>query len=303
MGTKNNKLDKNRKKENRFDIITKELFPLLKRLVKLILNIDIDEKTFKKKSLSLNLPKFVEKRPDILFEYKNAIYHIEFQTQDEFMLDRMLIYLSLIYSTFKKIPVQVVIYLGERDLKKMKNVLKAEGINYNYKIVALKDIDGKELLKSENIEDWIIAILCKIENKKKILEKIIDRLKKLPLEKRIKYIESLLILSNLRKETKKYFEELGGIKMPLAIDPLEISYIRKWAEEAAKRLAEKLAEEKATKLAEEKAKELAEKKVREKMKNLVINMYKKGMDIDSISELTDIPKKTIKLWLKKEGLK
>jgi len=112
---------------------------------------------------------------------------------------------------------------------------------------------------------------------------------------RIKYIESLLILSNLRKETKKYFEELGGIKMPLAIDPLEISYIRKWAEEAAKQLAEKLAEEK--------AKEIAEKKVREKMKNLVINMYKKGMDIDSISELTDIPKKTIKLWLKKEGLK
>ena len=43
MGTKNNKLDKNRKKENRFDIITKELFPLLKRLVKLILNIDKDK--------------------------------------------------------------------------------------------------------------------------------------------------------------------------------------------------------------------------------------------------------------------
>ena len=99
--------------------------------------------------------------------------------------------------------------------------------------------------------------------------------------------------------------------MPLAIDPLEISYIRKWAEEAAKQLAEKLDEEKAKelvkkeakKLAKEEAKKIAEKKVKEKIKALVINMYKKGMDIDSISEITDIPKKTIKLWLKKEGLK
>ena len=298
------------KKEKKYDILTKGLFPFLRRLIKLILNIDIDEKFLKEKSLSINLPKFIEKRPDILFEYKNTIYHIEFQIQDEFMLNRMFLYSALIFSTFKKFPTQIVIYLGERDLKKMKNVLKAEGIDYNYKIVALKDIDGKELLKSENIEDWIIAILCKIENKKEILEKIINKLKSLSPTKRIRYIEALLFLSNLRKETRKYFEKFGGIKMPLAIDPLEISYIRRWAEEAAKRLAEKLAEEKAKKLAEEKAKKLveekakklAEKKVKEKIKTLVINMYKTGIDIDLISKSTNIPKRTIKLWLKKEGL-
>ena len=102
--------------------------------------------------------------------------------------------------------------------------------------------------------------------------------------------------------------------MPLAIDPLKISYIRKWAEEAAKKLAEekakklaeekakRLAEEKAEKLAEERAKKLAEKKLREKMKTLVIDMYKEGLNIDLISKLTKIPKTTIKFWLKKEGL-
>ncbi len=82
MKEKKNGLKENKtkvKREKYFNIITKELFPLLKRLIKLILNLDIDEKILKEKTLSVNLPKFIEKRPDILFEYKGVIYHIENQ--------------------------------------------------------------------------------------------------------------------------------------------------------------------------------------------------------------------------------
>ncbi len=66
MKEKKNGLKENKtkvKREKYFDIITKELFPLLKRLIKLILNLDIDEKILKEKTLSVNLPKFIEKRP------------------------------------------------------------------------------------------------------------------------------------------------------------------------------------------------------------------------------------------------
>ncbi|MBF0486693.1 MAG: hypothetical protein HQK98_00895 [Nitrospirae bacterium] len=144
------------------------------------------------------------------------LIHFEIQSRNEKdMLERMLMYIVLILKQYKKLPIQIVLYVGNESMN-MENQLEGEGVKYSYKLIDIREIDCRQLLESDIPEDIVLAILCKMENVDATIRKILDKLSVLPLKEREGYIRKLLYLSDLRKLYPKVKMEVN--KMPITID-------------------------------------------------------------------------------------
>ncbi len=79
------------------------------------------------------------------------------------MPKRMLKYASLIYESYDEFPFQMVLYVGDRDIK-ISSKIKEKNLRYNYEIRDIRDFDCSKLIESEDITDNIIAILSNIKD-------------------------------------------------------------------------------------------------------------------------------------------
>ncbi|MBF0565316.1 MAG: hypothetical protein HQK89_08740 [Nitrospirae bacterium] len=157
------------------------------------------------------------RQPDLIIETKDGtIIHIEIQsTNDGTMLSRMYIYSAFIYYKFKKLPVQVVLYVGNKPMR-MANRISDGHIPFFYNLVNIKDIDCKELLSGTKPEDSVLSILCKTQDIDGTIKRILDNLSVLPQRQREDYIKKLLILSDLRNLSGKIKKEVK--KMPITMN-------------------------------------------------------------------------------------
>ena len=173
-----------------------------------------------KKLLNSSFPSVKEREADFLVELEDGeIFHLEIQsTNDNNMPRRMLFYALLIEESYKKFPIQAVLYVGD-EKNNIKPFLKRKNLNYKYEVFDIKSIDCKILIESESIEDNILSILCNIENETNLLKKITSKLLNLPEKKRADYLRKLFTLSRLRPKIFKKLENyLKEIKMPIVID-------------------------------------------------------------------------------------
>ena len=124
------------------------------------------------KLLDPTFPKTEERRADFVVELDNGdIFHLEVQTkEDKDMPLRMLKYAVLIKELYNKFPKQMVLYLSEKEIKD--KPIEIENLKYNYSIKYIKDIDCQELIQSSDINDNILAVLCKIEDFDKFIYKL-----------------------------------------------------------------------------------------------------------------------------------
>jgi len=221
--------------------------------------------------LDVKLPKLFEREADLVFEYLGDIFHLEIQSvEDPKMPLRMLFYFALILENFGKVPHQVVLYVGEKPLKRMKEKLQLPNLDFRYKLVDLNAVDCSLLLKSSKPSDWILASLCRMEDERTTLREIIRKISMLPPEKRQTYLNMLLHLAGLRpKRLNILTKEVE--KMPITIDLEKDFFYLKGMEKARKEAA--------------------------------IKLYKKlHLTIEEIAATLEIPVEKIKAWLKEEGL-
>jgi len=258
-----------------YDLSLKGLFkdpPV--NLLKLILGVEIDPK--KVKFLDVKLPKLVEREADLLMEYEGQIYHIEFQsTDDPRMALRMFYYHYLILEKHNKFPIQVVIYVGEKPIRRMKNKLTNPFLYFVYKIVDLKEVDCKSLIESSQPSDWVIAVLCRMDNEIEQLRRILQKIANLPNpNQRRRYLEYLTNLLGLRKYRLNLLKEEVE-KMPITFDVREHPLFKEGIEVGL----------------ELKAKQDA------------INLYKKlKLTPKQIGEILEIDPQKVERWLKEENL-
>ncbi|KJU83020.1 hypothetical protein MBAV_004786, partial [Candidatus Magnetobacterium bavaricum] len=84
----------------------------------------------------------------------------------------MFLYAAFIYNQYKILPVQIVLYVGDKPLN-MKNKVESEMIKYGYKLIDIRTIDCTQLLASDDPEDVILAILCKTDDVDATIKKIL----------------------------------------------------------------------------------------------------------------------------------
>jgi predicted transposase YdaD len=124
------------------------------------------------KILDNTFPSVKERKADLILEMEDgSIFHLELQTNnDKDMPFRMAEYLLLIAKKYNTKNVnQMVLYVGDGK-PNMETDLRVGRMTYDYELRDIKEIECKELLDSDSIEDKILAVLCRVEN----FEKYVD---------------------------------------------------------------------------------------------------------------------------------
>ncbi|WP_040333856.1 hypothetical protein [Candidatus Magnetobacterium casense] len=170
------------------------------------------------KFIDVQFPDVQNRCVDIAFETApgNDIVQIEMQsTNDSNMLGRMFLYAGLIYNQYKKLPIQIVLYIGNKPLN-MKSSMEFGFIKYGYKLIDSRTLDGDYLIDSDDPDDIILAILCRFEDAEVTIRRILVKLCLLSPVERENYIKKLLYLSGLRNLAHKVKQEV--MNMPITID-------------------------------------------------------------------------------------
>ena len=196
----------------KYDITLKDI---LKDIPKVFLKLLTGYETGK--FIDVQFPDIQLREADLVIEVTDGkLIHVEIQSQNENnMIGRMFLYDGLIFNQYKKLPVQIVLYVGNEPMN-MVNHMEGEGVKYSYKLIDIREIDCRLLLESDIPEDIVMAILCKTDDVDATIRKILDKLSVLPLKEREGYIRKLLYLSDLRKLYPKVKMEVS--KMPITID-------------------------------------------------------------------------------------
>jgi len=101
---------------------------------------------------------FVEKI--ITKDNQTLVFHVEFQTaNDKSIADRMFVYAGLIYKIYRLPIRQIVFYIGN-DPVNMPSKLSMPTFEYNFQLIDLQSISYKEFITSDIPEEVLLAILC-----------------------------------------------------------------------------------------------------------------------------------------------
>ncbi len=156
--------------------------------------------------------------PDLLFETdQGLLIHTELQgyRQDNFA-QRNLLYFALVLRDYDRAPVQIVFWLGPGKVGVSDGLCHPPALDYRYRVIDLRELDGDWLVESGEIEESIFAILCKLSNQREAVVRILERIIALPVEARNEAVAELLILSGLRGLKTLVTEEVN--RMPVSID-------------------------------------------------------------------------------------
>jgi predicted transposase YdaD len=172
------------------------------------------------KWLNIELPKVQNPRVDLLGETADGkLVHVELQsTNDPTMPLRMAEYCLGIFRLFERFPRQIVLYVGAAPLS-MESELRGDDVSFKYRAIDIRELDGEQLLESEETGDNVIAILAKLRDHEGAVRRIVGKIAKLPAAERELAIRQLMLLADLRRLSKTVEKETRT--MPIYIDLLE----------------------------------------------------------------------------------
>jgi hypothetical protein len=164
--------------------------------------------------LNVELPEVQATRVDLLGETDaGELVHIELQsTNDPKMPLRMAEYYVRVYRQFGRFPRQVLLYVGEPPLA-MSEELVSPHLDFHYRAVDIRQLDGDQLLDSARLSDNVIAILAQLRDQPTVVHRLVARIAGLPAAERGEALSQLMILAGLRRLGKVVEQEAR--KMPI----------------------------------------------------------------------------------------
>ncbi len=170
--------------------------------------------------LNVDMAQVKALRPDLVGErYSGGLFHLELMTKNEPNAPlRMLEYNLTIQLGYKLIPDQVLLYVGF-DPMRMTDRIETPHLNFRFRLVDAKDLDGDALLESPDLGDNILAVLGRLRNQRSAVRDVLNRIGKCTPVDREKALTALMTLAGLRRLAGVVEEETK--RMPLHIDILE----------------------------------------------------------------------------------
>ncbi len=175
--------------------------------------------------INVELPKAQLNKLDLVAWLADGrLYHLELQSgNDPDMACRMLEYYFLLWKRYSVPPVQQMIYVGGRPMT-MGAEIRHENLTFRYRIIDMRELDSEALLQSPVIADTMLAILCRLDDTRAAVRRILARVSRLPKPQRANAMSQLLVLSGLRRLEAVIKEETA--RMPVIIDLMETTVIR-----------------------------------------------------------------------------
>jgi hypothetical protein len=172
------------------------------------------------KWLNVELPGVQNTRVDLLGETAGGdLIHIELQsTNDSSMALRMAEYCLRVLRVCGKLPQQILVYVGEAPMR-MPTEIRGPGMQYSYRALDIRDMDGERLLESPRVGDNIVAILTRLPDLRASVHRVVERIARLEPGQREAALRRLMILAGLRKLGATIEEEVS--QMPILNDILD----------------------------------------------------------------------------------
>src|SRR5258708_37630870 len=205
-----------------FDTILKTLFQASGlRLLELLTNAPVRE------WINVEIPSAQMRKLDLVAWLADGrLYHLELQSaRAAEMAKRMLDYYLLLWKRYGVVPVQQLIYVGKRPLAMSTEILH-DNLTFRSPIIDMRVLDSEVFLRSPAIEGTLLAILCRLTDKKVAVRRILARIAQLPASQRFNALSQLLLLSGLRSLEHVLEEET--VHMPVIIDPMENRVIKRY---------------------------------------------------------------------------
>jgi hypothetical protein len=170
---------------------------------------------------AVEFPQVRAPRADLFGETKaGRLVHLELQSANtKDMAIRMLEYGLAALRKYHSFPMQVCLYVGERPAR-MKTELRSPHLEYSYRLVDVRDLDGERLLKSGRVDDNIVGLLTRLSDQRRAVRVVVQRIKRLRQSERQSALARLVILAGLRKTLGKMVEEEAR-KVPILNDILD----------------------------------------------------------------------------------
>ena len=160
-------------------------------------------------------------RVDLLAELVNTkLLQIELQSSNITDLPlRMLEYGAGIWRVQGSFPRQIVLYVGNDRLRMPGGVNSGTGLDYQYHLVDIRDLDGEALLASDSTADNILAVLTELNDKAAAIRRIIGKIARLRPGRREDALRKLLILCGMRGLARLCQQESKS--MPVDMDIMD----------------------------------------------------------------------------------
>ncbi|HUQ93172.1 MAG TPA: DUF4351 domain-containing protein [Bryobacteraceae bacterium] len=153
-----------------------------------------------------------------------TLFHLELQGDNDGDIGmRMLGYYAAHWKWSGVPPRQVVLYVGQKRLK-MEDRVEHVNLQFRYKLIDIRNVDGEALLDSRQLGDNLLAILCRMNDQTAGIRRILQRIASLSPAERADAFTRLMVLSGLRKLDGAIREEVR--KMPITIDLMENEFFR-----------------------------------------------------------------------------
>ena len=172
----------------------------------------------------VELPEVRNRRVDLLGESAaGQLLHIELQsTNAPDMAMRMLEYGVSIRRKFGRSPAQFVLYVGLPKTR-MANRVDAENLQFGFRIVDIRDLDGDGLLGSPDLDDNVLSVLTRFHDRRETVREVVARIGTRDDSERRLAVKELMILGNLRNIGPMIEEEIKT--MPILDDIMDHAVI------------------------------------------------------------------------------
>jgi predicted transposase/invertase (TIGR01784 family) len=215
------------------------------------------------------------------------VLHCEIQAgNDKQMLPRMLLYYGFLYYQKRQPIRQFVVYVG-RERVQMEYVFRAENLDFSYRLVDLQTFPYQTFLASDRTEEVVLAVLADFAGEPEALVagKIIARLETLSqgkpeLSQRTRQLVRLATLRHLSTTILNVARQMA-LDIDITEDALYLLGIEKGEQRGLEKGEQRGLE-----------KGLQKGKLESKVE-IALNLLRKGMTVELISELTDLPAERI----------
>jgi hypothetical protein len=148
---------------------------------------------------NVELPEVRTLRADMIGETAAGdVVHIELQsTNDADIALRMAEYSLAIYRLFRRLPRQLVLYVGRAPVR-MTGSLAGPDVSFQCRVVDIRELDAAPLLMSKNLEDNVLVILMRLSNERDAVREILRRISAGQPAEREMALQELAILGGLR---------------------------------------------------------------------------------------------------------
>jgi len=217
----------------KYDTTFKELFPDVKVLFKLLTNSNVVNIE------NIEFPSVQQRRADLIATLENGgLLHLELQSDnDDKMLWRELEYCGLISQRYQQVPLQIVLYIGEKPTR-FKTEINTPNLKYRYDFINIKNLDCTALLQSDSLSDNLLALLGRLQDKAAAFQRVMNKVAMLPQNKRADMLEKLAILVGLRPKELPLLlekEKYMSISIDLEQNPIFVEIFNRYTQRGEQR--------------------------------------------------------------------